>query len=215
MRYGPVAIALVMFVSAGSISCRSRRQANSEAEAPSGKDLLTINGIEIYAKYWDQAKQHLQGKAAKKLNCPPDQITWTLKRKGGRAATEIDVSGCGAQASYYRHSPYSPWHIRAEDPDAPVPTTPSDSTAPKPQSPIVEEKLIVDGVEVYATRWHQTKLQLTARAGKKFSCPDDQLAFTLLAKAGRDPSEVRVVGCGKDEIYRRADGDKPWVVVKD
>ncbi len=65
------------------------------------------------------------------------------------------------------------------------------------------QKLMINGIEVYARYWNRTIQELSPRASYELQCAPNMIQYTLLARAGRYPSSVGAAGCGQRRIYSR------------
>jgi D-serine deaminase-like pyridoxal phosphate-dependent protein len=62
-------------------------------------------------------------------------------------------------------------------------------------------KITVNGIEVYQAHWDQAREEIGRRARFEMKC--EQLAYALLHRVGRYPTEVAVEGCGRRALYVR------------
>src|SRR5262245_11253865 len=86
--------------------------ASTLALACGGGQVIQVNGVEIYEKYWNKALKDLTPRASFDLHCPENGLSFTLFRKDGRQASEVGVSGCGSQLTYVRVA--NTWYSNAE-----------------------------------------------------------------------------------------------------
>jgi hypothetical protein len=73
--------------------------------------VIIVDGTEIYEKNWMKATNELAGRVKFDLDCPADQVSFSLLKKVGRHAAEVGVEGCGKKGTYVRvigHNPMGP-----------------------------------------------------------------------------------------------------------
>jgi hypothetical protein len=66
------------------------------------KQKVTVNGIEMYQKYWDRAVSELRPRASLEMQCDGAGLEFNLLKKFHYEATEIVVKGCDKSALYIR-----------------------------------------------------------------------------------------------------------------
>lgn len=73
----------------------------------------------------------------------------------------------------------------------------------------------VTGVNVYAHVWERTLDRLAPQAAYELQCPEEQLAFGLVKKRRRKPTQIAVEGCGHSVLYAwtRVNRRKGWHLV--
>ncbi|MEM9864819.1 MAG: hypothetical protein AAF938_24675 [Myxococcota bacterium] len=65
-------------------------------------DVIVVDGIEIYETQWRAAREQIGPIASVELECSELQLTYTLVRRAGRAASVVIVQGCGQRMAYQR-----------------------------------------------------------------------------------------------------------------
>ena len=61
---------------------------------------IVVDGIEIYARYWVEARQQLSQRASFDLQCDPNTLHYSLLARTARWAGTVGVSGCGQRVTY-------------------------------------------------------------------------------------------------------------------
>lgn len=64
-------------------------------------------------------------------------------------------------------------------------------------------KITNNGIVVYAHIWDQTMAEILPQAEADLQCPQTALEVLLIRRAGRNPSELMVTGCGSQAYYNR------------
>ena len=59
-----------------------------------------VDGIEIYASYWVEAREDLGQRASFELQCDANTLHFSLLARTARWAGTVGVSGCGRRATY-------------------------------------------------------------------------------------------------------------------
>lgn len=67
-----------------------------------GSNVIVVNGIEVYEKYWNRAVSDIQPRATYEMQCPAQQLQFELVRREGRHPSEVAVNGCSRRALYAR-----------------------------------------------------------------------------------------------------------------
>jgi hypothetical protein len=60
-----------------------------------------------------------------------------------------------------------------------------------------------NGLVVYAHVWDQTMAEILPQAEADLQCPQTALEVLLMRRAGRNPSELMITGCGSRAVYNR------------
>ena len=76
---------------------------------------LVVDGIEVYEHQWVHTMNQIGPRAAFDLECPREQLKFTLFTRIGRYPTEIGVRGCGRRSTYVRNvgqrNNFGPWRM--------------------------------------------------------------------------------------------------------
>lgn len=73
--------------------------------------------------------------------------------------------------------------------------------------------IVVSGIEVYESAWQEAVEGVAPQASFNLQCDASQIAYSLLRKVRRIPTEVGVEGCGRRAIYiREPYRSAPWVL---
>jgi hypothetical protein len=67
-----------------------------------GGAVIMVNGIEVYERTWQRTIDELLPRTTFDLDCPAQQLSFTLFRKLGREPVEVGVEGCGRRGLYMR-----------------------------------------------------------------------------------------------------------------
>ncbi len=70
----------------------------------------------------------------------------------------------------------------------------------------------MNGISVYEHVWVTAVDRLAPQAAHEMQCGEPDLAYVLLQRRGRQPSQILVEGCGQRVIYKRARGRR-WVMI--
>lgn len=63
---------------------------------------ITVSGVPVHERVWNQTVQELGARASYDLRCPAPNLQFTLFRMIGRQPVEVGVDGCGQRAMYIR-----------------------------------------------------------------------------------------------------------------
>ena len=63
---------------------------------------LVVDGIEVYEHQWVHTMNQIGPRAAFDLDCPREQLEFTLFTRVRRYPTEVGVRGCGRRSTYVR-----------------------------------------------------------------------------------------------------------------
>jgi hypothetical protein len=125
-------ISLALIVVAASAGC-------------GGSNVIVVNGIEVYEKYWNRAVSDITPRATFEMQCPQQQLQFVLMRRDGRHPSEIAVTGCSKRALYARSiirvgwgaAASSSWVLSSASWQVPAPpaAAPAPGAAPAPAAP--------------------------------------------------------------------------------
>ena len=64
--------------------------------------VITVTGVQVYERIWQQTLQEITPRATYELQCPAEQLSFSLIRKYGRSPVQVGISGCGQRILYVR-----------------------------------------------------------------------------------------------------------------